>query len=348
MIPHSKPFWGEEEISAVVACSQSLQLKGAGRMVQLEGEVSRDLEYAGAVATPTGSSAISLALRAQFPSGARVGCPSYICRSVYDAIVMAGCQPCLLDVDPVTFSTSLVQARGAGLDAVVVAHMFGIRAPIEDFLETGLFVVEDCAQRLAPCEVARREPKGSIRMLSFEATKILAAGEGGLLLSDDTSLLEQVRRLRDGPYDFAQAAPGFRPTEIQAAVALIQWRRLDEFLRRRRKIASFYLDRLDAVPAMRAPDTYHYRFLVPATEPSAFMNAAAERGVIVRRPVAPACLHQLFGVDGSFPISERTLGGVVSLPIYPALTDGESEQVATAAVDLQRSIRAGSPIGRGV
>ena len=141
----------------MIACAHSLQLKGAGRMVELEEEVSRDLGYAGAIATPTGSYAIGLALRAQFPSGARVGCPSYICRSVYDTIAMAGCEPCLLDIDPVTFSVSLAQTRASGVAAVVVAHMFGIRAPIEDFLERGLFVVEDCAQRIAPPEVADRK-----------------------------------------------------------------------------------------------------------------------------------------------------------------------------------------------
>lgn len=82
----------------MIASAQSLQLKGAGRMVELEDEVSRDLGYAGAIATPTGSYAIGLVLRAQFPSGARVGCPSYICRSVYDVIVMARCEPCLLEI----------------------------------------------------------------------------------------------------------------------------------------------------------------------------------------------------------------------------------------------------------
>jgi dTDP-4-amino-4,6-dideoxygalactose transaminase len=337
MIPHSKPYWGEEEINALIDCAQSLQLKGAQRMVQLEEEVSRDLGYAAAIATPTGSYAIGLALRAQFPSGARVGCPSYICRSVYDAIVMAGCEPCLLDIDPVTFSTSLAETLASGVDAVVVAHMFGIRAPVEDFLERGLFVVEDCAQRIAPPEVARREPKAQVRMLSFEATKILAAGEGGLLLADDKGLLERVRRLRDAPYDFAWPAPGFRPTEIQAAVALAQWRRLDAFLRRRREIASFYLDRLEAAPGMRTSDTYHFRFLVPTPEPSAFMSRAAEHGVTARRPVAPACLHRVFGVSGSFPVSEDAFAGMVSLPIYPALSDEEAEQVATAVLEAQRS-----------
>lgn len=321
----------------MIACAQSLELKGARRMVELEEEVSRDLGYAGAVATPTGSHAIGLALRAQFPSGALVGCPSYICRSVYDAIVMAGCEPCLLDIDPVTFSVSPERTQACGVDAVVVAHMFGIRAPIEDFLESGLFVVEDCAQRIAPPEVARREPKSPVRMLSFEATKILAAGEGGLLLADDKVLLERVRRLRDAPYDLAQAAPGFRPTEMQAAVALTQWRRLGAFLRRRREIATFYLDRLDAVPGMRACDTYHFRFLVPAREPSPFIRRAAEYGVVARRPVAPACLHQVFGVSGSFPVSEDAFAGVVSLPIYPALTDEEAERVAAAALEAQRS-----------
>jgi dTDP-4-amino-4,6-dideoxygalactose transaminase len=339
MIPHSKPLWGEEEEGALLACARSLELKGGRRMAELENEVAADLGYAGAVATPTGSHAILLALRAQFPPGTRVGCSSYICRSVYDAIAMAGCEPRLLDIDPNTFSVSVAAAKQAGVQAVVVAHMFGIRAPVETFTNRGLFVVEDCAQRLAPPEIARQEPKTPVRILSFEATKILAAGEGGLLLADDPGLLERARALRDAPYDLGRPAAGFRPTEMQAAVALMQWRKLASFLRRRSAIAAYYLAHLNALPAMRAQDTYHFRFLMRTDDPELFMEHAAQYGVTVRRPVAPACLHTVFGDSGSFPASEAALEQTVSLPLYPALSDDEATQVVQAALQAELSCR---------
>jgi dTDP-4-amino-4,6-dideoxygalactose transaminase len=311
-IAHSCPDLGKQEIKALVACARSLQLKGGERMLLLEDRVSKDLGYSGAVSTTTGSQAIHLALRASFPGhSALVGLPSYLCRSVHDAIRLAGCRPYLLDIDPLNFSASLENAAGAGLDAIVIPHMFGIRAPVEAFLNAGFIVIEDCAQRLPPLDVAGREPKPHVRILSFEATKLITCGEGGILLSDDSTILKRARQLRDAPYDFTEPAVSLPLTDLQASMAMIQWHRLPVFLSRRRRIAEYYTKALrrdgnrNLVSAMLASDTYHFRFVLWVDDPVSFIKFGSKNGVMFKRPVAPAPLHALFADGRSFPNTDR-------------------------------------------
>lgn len=325
---------------------ESGQLKGAGVLEVLEREVAADQGYAGAVATPSGGQAVHLLLRAMFPrGGAAVGLPDYLCRSVYDGAAQAGCRPVLFDVDPMTLSIdpAAVESAARALDAVIVPHMFGIEAPVARFVAAGLTVIEDCAQRLKTPQPWQRADKPPFQILSFEATKLVAAGEGGMLLADDPAVLARARNLRDAPYTFAEPAIGPRPTELQAALATVQWRRLPEFLERRRQIAGRYLQGLDNLfagavfPPMRNQSTFHYRFVLDVDDPPAMIAAAAERSVAFRRPVAPCGLHTLFSVSGSFPETERALQRLVSIPLYPKLTDVEADTTLQLTKDLLTS-----------
>jgi dTDP-4-amino-4,6-dideoxygalactose transaminase len=334
VITHSCPDIGEAEIEALVGCALSLQLKGGERVAHFESLVSHDLYYPGAVAATSGTQAIHLALRASFPSGrARVAVPSYVCRSVYDAVCLAKCDPVLLDIDRNTFSLSLQATAGQRCDAAIVPHMFGIRARLQEFIASGVVVIEDCAQRLAPTGTDASEPRPILRILSFEATKLLTCAEGGLLLSSDPAILGLARKLRDAPYDFPEPAACLPLTDIQAAIALVQWQRLPEFLTRRRELAHFYLEALQPrfgdriVDAMRRDDTYHFRFLLRSRDPDAFIRFGAGKGVHFRRPIAPMPLHRLFKAAGDFSNTEEVFSHLVSIPLYPRLTHEEAGHV---------------------
>ncbi len=335
-ISHSCPDLGEQEIEALVACVRSLHIKGGVRVQLLERQLADDLGYAGAVATTSGGQAIHLGLRALFAGRtAVVGLPSYVCRSVLDAVLLAGCQPYLLDIDLAHFSVDPIQATQVPLDAVIVPQLFGIRAPLEAFLKLGMPVIDDSAQRIAPLSVGRKEPKAHLRVLSFEATKLLTCGEGGMLLSDDLELLAYARRLRDGPYDFSAPALWLPLTDLQAALALVQWNRLPGFLDKRRSLADFYLAQFAQsaqrymVPVMSASDTFPFRFLLWVENPDAFLQLSSEMGVVTRRPIAPMPLHELFPSERCFPATEEAFAHLVSIPLYPRLTWEEAQWVAT-------------------
>lgn len=343
-ISHSCPDLGEEEIIAVAECIRSLQVKGGARVADLERMIASDHGYAGAVATTTGTQAIHLTLRAMYQGRqAVIGLPSFVCRSVYDAVRLAGCRPCLFDIDAGHFSLAPQQAAGAAIDAVIVPHMFGIRAPIEAFIDFGLPVIEDCAQRLSPSDEARSEPKATVRVISFEATKLLTSGEGGILLSDDEDLLARARRLRSGDYHSPDPVLWLPLTDIQAAIAAVQWRRLPAFLARRRELADFYWRRLSAVhperllPALCQADAYPFRFLLWEQDASAFLDRSASQPVAFRRPVAPVPLHTLFGAVGDFTVTEQVFAHLVSIPLYPYLTMAEAETVVDSVLSVWES-----------
>jgi dTDP-4-amino-4,6-dideoxygalactose transaminase len=327
MIPHSCPDITEEEIDALTQSARSRQLKGADSVRLLESRIADDLGYQGGVAAVSGGHALHLLLRALFRgSPVRIGLPSYTCRSFYDAICLAGCRPVLLDIDPQYLSVSVEQASTATIDAVIVPHMFGIRAPVEQFQKKGLVVIEDCAQRLAPVVIAKTEPKGCYRILSLEATKLITCGEGGLLLANDAAVLKRAQQLRDASYELTEPAVGPCLTDLQAAMTLVQWQRLGDFLVKRRNVANRYISALQeiahssVVPAMLRPDTFHFRFLLNIDDPQALIDAAADKGVSFRRPVAPLALHKLFLSNGHFPATDLAMQRLVSVPLYPSLT----------------------------
>jgi perosamine synthetase len=334
-IPHSSPLIGIAETEALKKCALSQHVAAGFHVKELEKRLAADMKFAGAVAASSGTQSLHLALRAFFRDRRRViGVPSYVCRSVHDAVCHAGHEPRLLDIDPDTFTVAPDQVYHSGLDAVVIPHMFGIRAPVEQFMECGSTIIEDCAQRIAPSSSMRSEPHPPLRFLSFHATKLLTAGHGGIFLTDDVDTLERARLLVGGSYETTERGVWAELSDLQAVLALVQWGRLDEFLAKRHEIARYYLDRLDLryaeriVPAMRRDDTHHFRFVLTANNPDEFIRRGGELGINFRRPVAPMPLHKLFKVAGDFSRTDKVFARLVSLPLYPRLSMREAQRVA--------------------
>src|SRR2546428_9154844 len=120
--------------------------------------------------------------------------------------------------------------------------MFGLPAEIETFKSHGVPVIEDCAQTLGV--TVRRTPvggTGKVAICSFYATKLLTAGEGGMVLGRDESLMSRVQTLRQyDEQDALERAFNYKMTDMQAALGLCQVARLEDFLARRQAIAARY------------------------------------------------------------------------------------------------------------
>jgi len=192
--------------------------------------------------------------------------------------------------------------------------------------------VEDCAQAVDRPE--HWKIGGDIAVFSFHPTKCLTTGEGGLAVAADPNLNTRMRAIRDGR--LASRVLLAPMSDLAAALGLTQLARYDHALERRRAIARTYRRALgDEAPfyLRRTPwdRTMHFRFIVTAAD--GFEKAAelfASRGVIVRRAV-DTLLHRLEGrSDRMFPVATDLFDTLVSVPIYPALTDDEVERVAGA------------------
>jgi dTDP-4-amino-4,6-dideoxygalactose transaminase len=279
-IPHSRPYVGAEEAAAVAAVVESGQLAQGPRVESLEAAFGSFLRIcaphedpaAHAAAVSSGTAALFVALRAlDVGAGDEVLIPAYACTSLNQAVRYVGATPRYVDCDPVTLNPDPDDARAkvsAATAACIVPHLFGLPADVASFVDLGLPVVEDCAQALG-VDIGDR-PVGSFgraTVCSFYATKLVAAGEGGMILSRDAELVSEAAGLRDcedrraNPHAF-----NFKMTDLHAAVASVQLERLPEFLSRRRRLAERYIDALQAAPVdlpAELPDRGHAWFRFP-------------------------------------------------------------------------------------
>jgi dTDP-4-amino-4,6-dideoxygalactose transaminase len=324
-----------------------------------EAKAARWLGGTGGVAVNSGTSALHLALLAVGAGpGTEVLLPAYCCAALLNAVHLAGATPVLVDSVPGGFNLCPEDARHRVSDrtaAVVVAHLFGHPAPLEPFLELGIPVVEDCAQSLGATEGGSLTgSRGAVAICSFYATKVITTGQGGLVSTGDADRLALLRDLVD--YDNREE---WRPrfsygiSEMQAALGLWQLERLPEWLRRRRALAAFFDAELSSAPgrpgdppggAGRGPaspapppslEPIHFRYPVRVPDADTALAALQERGIGAKRPVHRPLHHYFPPLAREYPHAEAAHNQLVSLPLYPALTDTEARGVVRRFQELR-------------
>ena len=318
---------------------------GSGRLApgpeaaRCEALVARLSECADALAVSSGTTALALALRA-LGLGANddVAIPSYACEALLHAVRAAGARPLICDIEPAGLAldpADLERRDGARLRAAIVVHPFGIPARLEPFRARGLLVVEDCAQ--APGALDRGRPvgaRGDAAIFSFGPTKaVTCGGPGGALASPRASLVATARDLaRHDEHATDRPRVNGLMGDLHAAIAAVQIGRLREFAARRAEVAARY-DRAfaglgferPAAPEGTRPIVYRY-LLRLRTGADALLQRLNARGIVARRPVFLP-LHRLAGSAGRFPESDAAHAELISLPLYPALEEGEIERV---------------------
>ena len=342
MIPHSRPHVSEDDVQAVAGVVRRGQLAQGPEVEAFEREVAERIGVPAAAAVGSGTAALELALRALgVGPGAEVIVPSYTCDALHHAVTRCGARPVLADADPSTLTLSAIDATprlGPRTRAIIVPHAFGLAADVGPFESLGVPVIEDCAQALGARVGARAAgSRGRLAVCSFYATKLLATGEGGMVLGP-ADLVARVRDVRDyDERDDLVPRTNAKLTDMQAALGRSQLRRLDAFIARRRAIAAEYRRRLAALrcrpPADAGAAHVYHRFVVRVERPVPdVLEALHARGVTARRPVFRP-LHRALGLSG-YAETERLWDTCVSVPCYPALTDEDVETVAAALVDV--------------
>ncbi len=334
-VPHSRPVLGSAEEDALLRVVRSGWIAQGPEVAALEHEAAPLLGHPDGVAVGSGSQALLLALRClDLGKGCRVALPAFTCAAVLHAVQWSGAEPVLLDNRAGDIAPSPEELDVAGpVDGAVLVHPWGYPLDPAPWLAAVPLIIEDCAGSVGAAWEDR--PVGSFgraAILSFYATKMLCAGEGGLLASSDPGLLERARDLRD--YD-GRTTPAvrfnFKMSDLQAALARTQVGRLPGFLAARRRLA----DRYDqAVPGLGLePVRPHpgarsswYRYLCRAAgDITGLLEHGERHGVHFRRPV-PVPLDRLTG-DRPLPQARLAWERLVSLPLHPGLTDEEQERV---------------------
>jgi len=342
----------------------------SGRYVLGEELAAFEREFAGycgarhAVGVGSGTDALQLALRAcgVRPGDHVVTVPNIAVPTIC-AIVAAGALPVFVDVDPRTLTLDpeklraylAAQSLPARARAVVPVHLYGHPADLDAITaicaEYDVKLIEDAAQAHGAEYGGRRiGSRTEAACWSFYPTKNLGAyGDAGMVTTDDPHVAERVRMLRNYGEEakYVNRVPGVnsRLDEVQAAALRVKLRHLDEWVAARRRLAGLYDKLLTGTsviaPAEVSPARHCYHlYVIRSTRRDALQRHLQEQGVgtSVHYPVPahrqPAYRHLEY-VEGDFPCAEWACRQVLSLPLYPELSDEELYHVAIAVTSFR-------------
>jgi dTDP-4-amino-4,6-dideoxygalactose transaminase len=272
-----------------------------------------------------------------------------------EAISQTGARPVFVDVDPATYNIDANKIEDAITErtrVIMPVHLYGQPAEMDPILEIAarhnLRVVEDAAQAHGSEYRGRRAGSiGDLACFSFYPSKNLGAyGDGGMVTGSDEALVARVRKLLDhgrvSKYEHDELGWGYRLDALQAAVLGVKLRHLDDWNTARRAHATRY-NLLLAHSSVVTPTAldhvqhiYHcYVIRTPRRDELVVHLKESGIGVVVHYPIAlhmqPA-YRELGYEPGDFPISEACAQEVVSLPMYPELTETQQRRVADTVV----------------
>ncbi len=344
MIPHSRPFISKADIKAVTDTLQSGQLSQGPRVLEFERKFEDFIGKKKAAAVSSGTSALHLALLALgIKKKDEVIIPSFVCAAVLNAVNSAGATPVIVDIEPLTYNISAAAAQKAitrRTKAIVVPHLFGCPAELDELSSLGVPLIEDCAQAVGANFKGR--PVGSFGLLSvfsFYATKVMTSGEGGMVLSDSEELISKIKDLRDyDKRDDYLPRYNYKMTDIQASLGTSQLAFLENFIVKRRKIASRYFEEFKdcdfSLPIWKeGREHIYYRFVVKTKDKaSPYLEKLQQKKVMCQRPVYIP-LHLYLHLSG-FPKTMEAWERTISIPLYPSLQEEEVGRIVAVVKEI--------------
>ena len=257
--------------------------------------------------------------------------------------------PAFVDIDPKTLNIDLGSVSRC--DALIPVHFAGLPVDLASLVTRPRVVVEDAAHALGA-----RTPDGPVGncarsdacVFSFHPVKTITTGEGGAVTTNSQEIAARLRRFRSHGmvpvpgqggwyYEIAELTPNARITDIQCALGASQLTKLESFVTRRNELAVRYQELLAGLDVEIAPSapagSRHAYHLFPVRVPRrrAVYDSMRAAGIGVQVHYVPIYRHPLFAAFGiapsDFPETERAYEGLLSLPMFPGLTDAEQTRV---------------------
>jgi dTDP-4-amino-4,6-dideoxygalactose transaminase len=314
-------------------------------------------EYVGArscIGVNNGTAALQLALMAAgIGSGDEVIVPSFTFFATAEAVSVLGATPVFIDIDPVSYTIraeAIERATTPRTRAIIPVHLYGQSADLDPIIELAakhnLHVIEDAAQAHgAEYRNKRVGALGSAGCFSFYPSKNLGAyGEAGAIVTNDEELATRLRLLRDhgstSKYAHAIVGYNFRMEEIQAAVLNVKLPHLNKWNEGRRANAARYhevLTNSDLILPREmdyARHVYHV-YAVQSEQRDELQRrltaAGVQSGVHYPIPIHLQPAYASLGYQrGSLPVTEQLAERVLSLPMFPELTEEQIDRVSDA------------------
>ncbi len=362
-VPAARTVFSDDDRAAVLSMidemlrTGSLTLGPHTRELEESFRTRHDAPYA--VAVSSGTSALEIILRTLGVAGREVVIPANTFFATAAAVLHAGGSPRFADVAPDTLALSAGTVKAALTEStagVIVVHIGGLISPeVEEIRQLcdarGLFLVEDAAHAHGSSLDGRAAGAfGVAGAFSFYPTKVMTTGEGGMIVTADERIRDDAVIYRDQGKagflggDHVRLGYAWRMSELQAAVGLVQLRRLDEFIKIRREVADQYDEALTAIdgitPLVRPPssETNFYKYIAMLDPDIDRQGLKAtlrqEHGVSLSGEVYASPLHHqpvFAGLhEGSLPVAEDVCRRHVCLPIHSDMTRDEAAHVVAS------------------
>lgn len=341
----------KEEINAAIerVLNSGTYILGE-EVAAFEREFAQYLGAEFAIGCANGTDALFLAMKAlDIGPGDEVIVPSLTAVPTVAAVVMAGAKPVYVDIEQDYFTIDPDQIESACTQrtkAVIAVHLYGQSASMDKIRTVasrhGLRVIEDCAQATgATYNNQRLGTLADIGCFSFFPTKNLGAvGDGGAVVCRDTKVAERIRRLRQYGWDqnriSLEAGVNSRLDALQAAILRVKLRFLDIDNATRCSLALRYNQALSGfsvkVPELREHAAHVYHLYVIQTDQRDALIRHLQAAKIYPGIHYPIPVHGMpaFAASDKLPITERTVTRILSLPLYPGLSQAEQERVLSA------------------
>ena len=362
VIPISRVETGAEAEKLVIEVLRSGRLAQGRKVAELEESFAAAQGVKHVVAVSNGTIALVAALKALgIGPGDEVITTPFSFNATLNAILEVGatarfadiCEDYTVDVDSVA---ALINERTA---ALLPVHLYGLPADMGAIAELAarhdIAVIEDAAQAHGATVGGKGVGSFGVGTFSLYGTKNITSGEGGLITTDDSALADTLRLLRNqgmrARYDYALAGYNWRLTDLQAAVAIPQVRRLAEINAARSTNAAHLTELLRGTPGLVLPT-------IPAGRTHVWhqytVRLTAE--ALIDREVFCTKLHELGVGNGVYyprlmhdypcyqgdprvgrevtPVAEQMCAGVVSLPIHPGVGERDLDRIATTVKDV--------------
>lgn len=370
-IPIAKPFLDREEEGAVIEVIRSGWVSQGPKVKEFEERFS---EYVGAkyaVATTSCTTALHAALAVSgIGQGDEVIVPSLSFIATVNSVVHAGATPVFADIDPETcnITTGTIEKVITNKTrAVMPVHQMGLPVDLDQIVnlckKLGLLLIEDAACAIGSEYKGKKiGGHGNTACFSFHPRKVITTGEGGMITTDDPDIDARLRRFRHHGMSvsdierhmanrviietYPEIGYNYRMTDIQAAMGIVQLRKLPFIIERRRQIAEFYNKELSKIPCIKVPKVPDYAYhnyqsywigLLDSAPVSrdVLMQKLIEKGISTRRGIMAIHIEECYSRYKVFlPETERITKNTVLLPIYPSMTVEEKEYVVQCMKEI--------------
>jgi len=369
MIPVCEPFITGKELEYIGDCLKTNWISSKGKYIEkFEDKFSHYCGCRYGVSTTSGTTALHLAIASLgISKGDEVIVPAFTMIATVFAIIYAGAKPILVDSEPETWNIDVGQIEEKitpQTKAILPVHIYGHPCDMEPILDIarrhGLYVIEDAAEAHgAEYKGKRVGGISDIGCFSFYANKIITTGEGGMIVTNKREIAERARSLKDLAYSkerrFLHTDLGFnyRMTNIQAAIGLAQFHRIDELVERRRKNAHLYNGLLKDIEGIKLPVEkewaknvyWMYSILIEnefGISRDELVHRLAEKGIETRTffiamHQQPVFANMRLFKRESYPIAEELSRRGLYLPSSSGLSEEEIGYICGAIKEIKRA-----------